>query len=98
MERFKLLSRPQADKSFEITHWVENSELMFGVAFGYSFSEFYSPFKASEYFNSLDRPMIEKQLNLVGANWFIELMQKVSTGEFSTSEQVKDFSNQHAHS
>src|SRR3954470_16659228 len=91
MEIINLLKNPLQDKSFSITHWCKGDELMFGVSFGYSFSEFYSEFNATEYFNSPDRPMLEKQISLVNAGWFVELLKNVVENNIVNTSQVVEF-------
>lgn len=88
MDRIVLLSSPQEFPSFELTHWMDGPRAMFGVAWGWSFTDFYSAFSAAEFSDHPDRPEIEIQLQRVNALWFLNLLRQLSAGEQLSSQDI----------
>lgn len=62
---------------------------MFGVAWGWSFMDFYSAFSAEEFSDHPDRPEIETQLERANAVWFLNLLNQLSSGELLSSQEIQ---------
>ncbi|MBU2862500.1 hypothetical protein KO489_01440 [Reinekea forsetii] len=79
-------------QSLCVKHWMNESEPMFSVSCGSSFSEFYSEFNAKNFFKSEDKLEIEKFMSRVNCNWFILLLKDLASGKPMSSDQIIEVS------